>query len=97
MSGGKFNYDQERIVQIAEQIHEVIINNDNEERDKYGDRIWAHYEPDEIEEFRRAIKALRIAYVYALRVDWFMSGDDGPESFRKRLAEDLAAIEAEYD
>jgi len=97
MSGGKFNYGQERIAQIADEIHEIIVNNDNDDRDKYGDRIWAHYEPDEIEEFWRAVKVLRIAHVYVQRIDWLMSFDDSPETFRKRLAEDLAQVDAEYD
>jgi hypothetical protein len=30
-----------------------------------------------------------MAQVYAHRVDWLLSGDDGEESFLRRLAEDL--------
>jgi hypothetical protein len=36
-----------------------------------------------------AVKVLKIAQVYAQRVDWFLSGDDGEESFLRRLDEDL--------
>ncbi|MGV8096736.1 MAG: hypothetical protein AB2L24_33180 [Mangrovibacterium sp.] len=32
---------------------------------------------------------MRIAEIYAHRVDWFLSGDDGEEHFIKRLKEDL--------
>jgi hypothetical protein len=32
---------------------------------------------------------LKIAQVYAQRVDWLVSGDDGEESFITRLDEDL--------
>jgi hypothetical protein len=42
-----------------------------------------------IEEFKNAVKYLKIAQVYAQRVDWLVSGDDGEETFMKRLDEDL--------
>ena len=40
---------------------------------------------------REAIKQLKIAAVYAQRVDWLLSGDDGEESFIERLEENLNA------
>ena len=36
-----------------------------------------------------AVKALEIAYIYAQRVDRLLSGDDGDESFLRRLKEEL--------
>jgi hypothetical protein len=50
-----------------------------------------HYKyPDEvIEKMKEAVKALKIAQIYAQRVDWLLSGDDGEESFLKRLEEEL--------
>jgi len=44
------------------------------------------------EEFRKALKALHIAACYAQRIDWFLSGDDGEDSFLKRLKEELNVI-----
>jgi hypothetical protein len=35
------------------------------------------------------IRYLRIAEIYAHRVDWLLSGDDNEEHFIKRLKEDL--------
>ncbi len=89
MSGGHFNYDQYRISQICESIESLIYNNDSEEVDTYGDKIGYGFSPEVIEKFKEAIPILKKAYVYAQRIDWLVSGDDGEESFHKRLKEDL--------
>ena len=36
-----------------------------------------------------ALAILKKAYVYAQRIDWLLSDDDGEESFHKRLKEEL--------
>ena len=66
---------------------------DTEWYKKYPEDL-KHYEyPAEvIEEFKKAVEALRIAEVYAQRVDWLLSGDDGEESFLRRLKDDLGNI-----
>ena len=51
------------------------------------------FDDEEVEIFRRGAKAVKTAQVYLQRIDWFLSGDDGDESFKKRLAEELAEIE----
>lgn len=84
MSGGHFDYNQYRIGYIADSIEQLIRNNKTDEY-PYSDEIIA--------KFKEGIKALRIAEVYAQRIDWLVSGDDGDESFMKRLAEDLALTE----
>lgn len=78
MSGGAFDYQQYRIGEIADQIKEAIL--------------ICEMKPETILAFEDAIRSLRKAEVYAQRVDWFLSGDDGEDSFHKRLAEDLAEI-----
>lgn len=45
-----------------------------------------------LSEFRKAIEVLKQAEVYAQRIDWLMSGDDGEETFHKRLKEDLEKL-----
>jgi hypothetical protein len=42
---------------------------------------------------KEAVKALKIAQVYAQRVDWLLSGDDGEESFLSRLDDELKKLE----
>lgn len=89
MSGGHFNYDQYRITYISDQISEVIRSNDNEELNKWGDRVGRRYSAETIKEFENALEALNRAFVYAHRIDWLLSCDDGEDTFHKRLKEDL--------
>lgn len=49
-----------------------------------------------IDAMKEAYRQIRIAEIYAERVDWMMSGDDGEECFRERIKEDLEEFELEY-
>lgn len=49
-----------------------------------------------INAMKEAYRQIRIAEIYAERVDWMMSGDDSEECFRERIKEDLAEFEKEY-
>ena len=49
-----------------------------------------------IETMKEAYRQIRIAEIYATRMDWMMSGDDGEDSFRERIKEDLAEFKKEY-
>lgn len=49
-----------------------------------------------IDAMKEACRQIRIAEIYAERVDWMMSGDDSEECFRERIKEDLAEFEKEY-
>ena len=50
------------------------------------------FDDEEVEIFRQAVQQMRLAAVYLNRIDWFLSGDDGDDSFKKRLAEELAEV-----
>jgi hypothetical protein len=89
MSGGHFDYQQYRIGQIADDIQILIETNGSTERNEHGDRIGRGYPEEVVDRFREAVKVLRTAQVYAQRIDWLVSGDDGPESFLRRLEEEL--------
>ena len=95
MSGGAFNYKDFHINDIAEQIEEIIRNNDSDEKDEWGYPISRHYSLETIQRFREAVKLLREAGVYVHRIDWLVSGDDGEESFHKRLERDLERLKEE--
>ena len=45
---------------------------------------------------KRAVYILRMAYIYAKRVDWMLSGDDSEESLAKLLEEDLQDLKTKY-
>ena len=93
MSGGHFNYKQYDIGHIADEVEQIIIDNDSNEEDEYGDIKGYHFTPEIIDEFKQGLKILRQAQVYAQRIDWLVSGDDGPDSFLKRLQHDLKQLE----
>ena len=108
MSGGHFNYDQYKIGYIADSIEQEIERNGKEKTreemkaegwkdpnwyEKYPeDKFHYEYPPEVIEQFKIAVKKLREAQVYAHRVDWLLSSDDGEESFLRRLKEDLKKL-----
>lgn len=93
MSGGHFNYDQYKIGYIAEEIQQLIETNNSKELDDWGSQIGREYSPKVIEEFCNAVKYLELAQIYAHRVDWLISGDDGEDSFLERLKIDLSERE----
>lgn len=89
MSGGYFDYAQHDISRIAEDVRGLIENNNSEELNSYGDKIGRNYSPEIVAHFRDAVLALEVAYIYAQRIDWLVSCDDGPESFLRRLKSEL--------
>jgi hypothetical protein len=92
MSGGHWNYSQSHMQDIADDLGELIHTNDWQGKNRYGDSIGNHYSPETIAEFKKAVKALRLAYVYAKRIDWLLSGDDGEDSFHIRLQAQLGEL-----
>ncbi len=100
MSGGYFDYDQYKIGYIADKIQDIL-----DKQGKKGDKDLCHdpgyYEryPEEMyhptypkkiqQKFRKAITALHRAEIYAHRIDWYLSGDDGDDNFLERLTEEL--------
>lgn len=93
MSGGHFDYKQHYIADIADEVERVIAQNDSTEKTRYGDDVGRHYPPEIIAAFCEGVRTMRRAAVYAQRIDWLLSADDGPEQFFARLAEDLGALE----
>ena len=92
MSGGHFQYKQWEIGNIADEVEQLILDNDSEEKDEWGDRKGYHFSPETIEEFKKGLVLLRQAYVYAQRIDWLVSADDGEDSFHNRLKFELEKL-----
>ena len=92
MSGGHFNYKQHSLLDMADDIGGFILTNDSTEKNEWGDNIGNHYSPETIAEFEKAVKALKLAYVYAQRIDWLLSGDDWEDTFHKRLQAQLKEL-----
>ena len=95
MSGGHFDYDQYKIGQISDQVHHLILSNEDKTKDEYGYPMGREYGPGTIEKFKEGLKFLRLAEIYAQRIDWLISGDDGEDSFLERLEEELKGLKNE--
>ena len=93
MSGGHFDYNQDKIGYIADEIERLISTNNDQSTNEWGYPVGRGYSEETISEFQKAIQALRIAEVYAQRIDWLVSDDDSEESFHRRLAEDLEKLQ----
>lgn len=107
MSGGSFDYNQYKIGYIADEIERLIKKNgckktkdeirDNGYRsdfyEDYPEELYHHKYPKEIiKEFRKGLKILRKAQIYAHEIDWLISGDNGDESFLRSLKEELEKL-----
>lgn len=88
MSGGRFEYQQYRINDIAETIKEDITRLEN--NPEYLD--WVEDKEYLILTMKQAYVTLLSAYTYAQRLDWLLSGDDGEESFKQGLEEDMRKV-----
>jgi len=89
MSGGAFDYEQYKISRIADQIEHEIYHNSSDELNEYGDKRGNFFSDETIVEFKHAVELLRRAEIYATRIDWLLSGDDGENTFHERLKRDL--------
>jgi len=83
MSGGYFDYKQYAMIEIAETIGSDIATVDRLSKTT-------------LEIMKDAYRQIRIAHIYAQRVDWMLSGDDSEDIMHKRLEEDISAIEEEF-
>jgi hypothetical protein len=105
MSGGRWEYIQYRFTDVAEDIDKLIEKNgqpkteeelkenswhDDDWYNKYPeDKYHYEYPPEVIDEFKIGAEVIRKAQIYMQRIDWLLSGDDGEESFIRRLKEEL--------
>ena len=76
--------------------YETVDTRIHEWYEKYPEDLNHYKSSDEIiEEFKIGYEMLRKAEIYAQRIDWLLAGDDGEESFLKRLKKELDALKAE--
>ncbi|MFA4971313.1 MAG: hypothetical protein WC683_01785 [bacterium] len=90
MSGGHFGDTPYYL--IADEIEQVIAENDSTEVNRYGDHKGRHYPAEVLARFREGVACLRCAHVFVRRIDYLLSSDDGPEQFLERLKEDLDVV-----
>lgn len=78
MSGGTFDYKQHHIKDIIEEIEERMT-------DPYPENVKFV--------LSEGVHALKRAYIFARRMDWFFAGDDGEEDLYRRLFIELGELE----
>lgn len=74
--------------------YEMIIYDG--EDDVFADGKW-HREINDLEvfeELKKGLKIIKTAAIYAQRIDWLLSDDDGEDSFKKRLKEELEELDS---
>lgn len=71
---------------------EVVVY--ESESEVWADGNW-HFDVEDssvLDDMKKGLVALKVAAIYAQRIDWLLSGDDGEESFKRRLKEELDAL-----
>jgi hypothetical protein len=105
MSGGHWDYKQYFLTEVIEDLSKLIHQNgqlksydelkeqsrwDRAYHEKYPeDKFHIEYSDEIIEHFEKGAEIITQAQIYIQRIDWLLSGDDGPETFIERLKEDL--------
>lgn len=92
MSGGAFEYKQYHIEQLIEDMELLLKRVDKEPIDSFECDSLKNYIDDK-DSFKKIVEKnidlLKKSYIYTKRLDWFISGDDGEETFYERLEEDF--------
>lgn len=88
MSGEIFDYKEFWIDQLADELEVAIFN----EEAKIKDNSQWHYSKDTIRFMKKVYRRLREDYVYAKRLAYLLSGDDGEEDLMPRIREDLEEL-----
>ena len=88
MSGEYFDYLQYRLQDITNDIEKVIEHNN--EKDEWD--YTTNFSEETLQEFKTGIELIKKTHIYMQRIDYLLSGDDGEESFHKRLKEELETI-----
>lgn len=84
MSGGAFNYKQYEFREIADKIERTLQQ-----------EFVNTYSKEVLDKIKETIKVCKQAETMVQRVDWLFCGDDGQETFLKRLDEELKKLEQE--
>lgn len=85
MSGGRFDYKQYIIEDIIDVIEEEIKDIDaNVEEEGQQEEL--------LELMGSTIDALELAKVSVNRLDWYLSGDDGFETYKQRLNDEIVEL-----
>lgn len=109
MSGGRWDYMQNRLDYVIEDITN-LINRNGKKKDvsdlesweidwikKYPEDAYYYKYPDEvIQKFKEARLSIAEAQEHMQRLDWLLCDDDGNESYISRLENNLKKIKKRF-
>lgn len=78
--------------ELEQNVLSVWFNHEDYYKKYPEEKFWYKYSDEVIEKFKEGLHHLKIAYVYAQRIDWLLSDDDSEESFLERLEQELNDI-----
>lgn len=87
MSGGHFDYVQNRLDNTIDEFGVVLANSE----------ILSKYNQDTRDLIKIGADVIRLARVMIERVDRLVSGDDSEETFKTRLTEDMEELDKTID
>ena len=90
----EYEKDERRIAEFMEGEKMVEVR-ETKYQEYEDDEYYPEYTDETIQIFKDAVKILRKAAVYANRIDWFLSGDDGEDNLKERLKKELKELEEE--
>lgn len=87
-------YDEEDMEYIRKEAQKWIYDDYTYELEHHHSKPNCYdYSEETINKFKEGLDILRRAAIYAQRIDWLLSADDGEDSFHRRLKEDLDEYE----
>jgi hypothetical protein len=92
MSGGQWQYVQDRLTEVYEDIEAQIENNGSQEREDWSDLKYYDFKPETLRALLLAAKLTRLAQSAIQRADWLFCCDDSEESFLRRFEEEVGSL-----
>lgn len=88
MSGGRFDFKQHYIEDIAYEIEHIIGKNNVKNERGYS----YDFSAETIKKLKEAVITLRRAEAMAQRIDWLVCADDSEKTFHEQWDKELRAI-----
>ena len=90
----EYEKDEKRIAEFTERGKLIEVKEIKYQKYEDGE-YYPEYTDETIQIFKDAVKILRKAAIYAQRIDWLLSSDDGEDNLKERLEEELKKLEEE--
>lgn len=99
MSGGNWNYIQNQLIAVIDDITDVIEKNGKKVKNRtfeWEDEYYSEYSEETIKRFKEARLNIAEAREHIQRLDWLFYDDDGENSYLEKLDKNLKKIRKKY-